>query len=207
MSTSILQKTVASCLTLFLFSCNNPEARLKRLQHDFREEFARQEYFEVRLKNEVLNLPLPPLAPATEQKKQLALSFQKEANSIDKEQLNEIQQIQLVQIRAALNDLVAQDGHSVFDPVRWCIAGTVKRFSDQPELPVLIDSIPAYYAQVWKRWETPNVRFITKAVDESQTALDLLHSAGEKLEKSTVRQAKAAVKDFIGLCQSAWLGE
>jgi len=203
----MLQKYVASCLTLFLFSCNNPETRLERLQRDFREEFARQEYFEISLENEVINLPLPPIAPPSAQKKQLALSFQKEADSIDKEQLNEVQQKQLVQIRAALDDFVAQDGNSFFDPARCSMAAPLKRFSDHPELQVLIDSIPAYYAQVWKRWQTPELRFVPKAVDESQAALDLLCLSGEKHGDSTISQAKAAVKDFIGLCQSAWLGK
>lgn len=207
MSATILQKPFALCLVLFLLSCNNPEARLERLQHDFREEFARQEYFEVRLKNEVLNLPLPPIAPPTEQKKQLALGFQKEANSIERGSLNDLQQKQLVQICAALNDLVVRDGNSSFDPARYSMGESLKKFSDHPELPVLIDSIPAYYAQVWQRWQTPEVRFVSKAVEESQTALDLLHSAGEKYGSSTVSQAKASVKDFIGLCQSAWLEE
>lgn len=207
MSTTILQKLLSSCLILFLLSCNNPEVRLKRLQREFREEFARQEYFEVRLKNEVINLPLPPIAPPSEQKKQLALGFQEAANSIDKEQLNEVHQKQLGQIRAALDDFVAQDGNSLFNPARCSMEAPLKKFSDHPELSVLIDSIPAYYALVWKRWQTPEVRFVSQAVDESKSALDLLHSAGERYGHSTVSQARAAVKDFIGLCQSAWLGK
>ncbi|MBC7775006.1 MAG: hypothetical protein H7246_06155 [Phycisphaerae bacterium] len=192
----------------FLLSCNSPEARFKRLQHDFWEKFAQQDFFEIKLKNEVLHLPLPPNSPPSEQQKSWAERLQKEANSIEKEELSGENQKQLIQLRAALEDCVAHAGGAFFDPSRCVVLKPLQQFSDHEELLLLLEKIPAYYAQIEQRWQTPDARFVLKAVTESQNTLDLLNGLEKKSGGEIVAQtgeARAAVKDFIGLCQSALL--
>jgi len=193
---------------LFLFSCNTPEAKLERLQHDFWEKFARQDFFEIKLKNEVLHLPLPPSNAPSEQQKSWFESLQKEANSIEEQQLSTERQSQLVQIRAALDDCVAHTGSPFFDPNRCVFLKHLQRFSDHPELSLVLENIPDYYTQIEQRWQIPDGRFVSKAVLESQSTLDLLNSIerGSSGEIAALTgAAKAAIKDFIGLCQSAIL--
>jgi hypothetical protein len=192
----------------FLCSCNTPEARLARLQHEFWEKFARQDFFEVRLKNEVLHWPLPPAAAASGQQKSLAESLQQEAKKIDKEGLSEAGQKQLAQLMEALDDCVAHAGASFFDPSRCVVSGQLQQFSDHPELPVLLEKIPAYYAQIEERWQIPEHRFVAKTVDASMTTLDVLHGLAKNSGSEGVSRteaARSAIKDFIGLCQSAML--
>ncbi len=207
-SPTIMLKTFTLFVLLSLFSCNSPEARLERLQHDFWEKFARQDFFEIKLKNEVLHLPLPPSNAPSEQQRLLAKSLQKEAYSIEEQQLSTEKQKQLLQLRAALDDCVAHAGSPFFDPNRCVVLRYLKQFSDHPELSLVLENIPDYYAQIEQRWQTPDVRFISKAVMESQTTLDLLTWMEKESSMKIAAQtgaARAAVKDFIGLCQSAIL--
>jgi hypothetical protein len=107
-----------------------------------------------------------------------------------------------------LDDCVAHAGTPFFDPSGCDVSGQLKQFSDHPELPLLLEKIPAYYAQIELRWQIPDRRFVSKAVDGAQTALDLLHGLEKGSGKEVVARtgaARAAVKDFIGLCQSAML--
>lgn len=190
---------------LLLFSCNTPEIQLGRLQHSFGEQFAKQDFFEVQFKKEVLLLPLPPNAKQSGELKTSAEALQKVANSIETKALNTTQQKQLLQIRAALEDCVTHAGNPLFDPSRCAISVKLQQYSEHPELVVLLEKIPNYYARVEQSWQTPDSRFVDKAVMESQIALDLLKKMEENSKKEAVGQARAAVKDFIGLCQSTVL--
>ncbi len=208
LKTIYMKKFVLLSALFYLCSCNTPEARLRRLQHDFWETFARQDYFEVRLKNEVLHWPLPPASGQSEEQKSLAESLQKEAKAIDKEGLSAAGQKQLAQLSAALDDCVANAGLAFFDPSRCVISGQLQQFSDHPELPLLLEKIPAYYAQIEQRWQIPDSRYVSSAVDASQTALDLLNGPEKSSGGGMVAlkgAARLAIKDFIGLCQSALL--
>ncbi|MDO8971769.1 MAG: hypothetical protein Q7U74_13835 [Saprospiraceae bacterium] len=190
---------------LLLFSCNTPEIQLGRLQHSFGEQFAKQDFFEVQFKKEVLLLPLPPNAMQSGELKTSAEALQKVANSIETKALNATQQKQLLQIRAALEDCVTHAGNPLFDPSRCAISAKLQQYSEHAELAVLLENIPNYYARVEQSWQTPDSRFVDKAVTESQIALDLLKKLEENSKKELIGQARAAVKDFIGLCQSTVL--
>ncbi|MFN0174086.1 MAG: hypothetical protein ACKVU0_05510 [Saprospiraceae bacterium] len=203
-----MQKLALLFALFFLISCNSPESRLERLQHDFWERFAKQDFFEIKLKDEVLHLPLPSSSEAPIAQKALAEKLHQEANSIEKEKLGAESQKRLAQLRLALGDCVAQAGNSFFDPSRYTISMRLQQFSEHPELPLLLEKIPEYYAQIEQRWQKPDVRFVQKAVAESQITLDLLEALEQKSNGVIVertRTARAAVKDFIGLCQSALL--
>ncbi|GEM_PF-1053422 len=204
----IMQKPALLFALFFLISCNSPEARLRHLQHDFGEKFAQQDFFEIKLKDEVLHLPLPPSSEAPLAQKAALESLQKEANSIEKEKLGTENQKKLVQLRLALGDCVVQAGNSLFDPSRYTISTRLRQFSEHPELLLFLEKIPAYYTQIEQRWHRPDIRFVPKAVAESQITLDLLEALEKKSNGEIAARtaaARAAVKDFIGLCQSGIL--
>ena len=200
-----MYKITALPVLLLLSACNTPEARLERLQHEFWEQFAQHDFFEIKLKNEVLHWPLPPAVTSPSQQKALAESLQNEANAIEINQLSEAGQKQLNQLRAALKDCVERAGNPMFDPTRCVVSESLKQFAKHPELPVLLEKIPPYYAQIEQQWQIPDARFVAKAVEESQNALDLLDELKSSSEEGRLIQARGAVKDFIGLCQSAIL--
>ncbi len=177
---------------LFLFSCNSPEARLERLQHDFWEKFAKRDFFEIKLQKEVLHLPLPPVTGQSNAQPILASSLQEQANAIDASKLSLENQKQLAQLRAALDDCVAHAGMPFFDPSRCVVAAHLAQLSDHPELSLFLEKIPVYYAQIEDRWQVPDTRFVSKAVDESQAALDLLQGLGIKTDGKMAPQIEAA---------------
>lgn len=198
------------CLSLLfaLLSCNSPQARLERLQHAFWQKFARQDFFEIRLKTTVLHWPLPPASEPSDEQKKRVLALQEEARAIEKGKLSEAGQKQLVQLEAALKDCVSSGSGALFDPSRCVPADMLKQYSSDPDFPVLLEQIPVYYARIEERWHAPDARFVLKAVEESQRALDLLgeleNGSGGKMAAQTAA-ARVAIKDFIGLCQSALL--
>lgn len=201
-------KPAALLALLFLFSCNSPEAQLDQLQHDFWKKLARQDFFEIQLENNVLRLPLPPATDQSERQKVLAAKLKKDAYSIEKEKLSTESQKHLAQICAALDDLSASSGNPLFNPSRCAIAEQLRENSTSPDLLFFLEKIPDYYAEVERCWQTPDARFVTKAVADSQTALDLLDGFEKNFEGKNLGQiqaARVAVKDFIGLCQSALL--
>lgn len=206
LETKKMQKPILSALVLLILcSCNSPEARLGRLQHTFWEKFARQDYYDVKLEKQTLHWPLPPISGTGEPQKQAAEKLQQEANAIEKDKLNAQDQKQLAQICAALEDCVANAGSPMFDPSRCTVSAPLQQFAGQAELSVLLGKIPDYYAQIEQRWRMPDSRFVSKAVEESQNTLDLLQELEAKMGAAQVAKARAAVKDFIGLCQSALL--
>lgn len=202
---TIMLKPIMLFAILLLISCNTPETRLKRLQHDFWEKFAQQDFFEIKLKNEVLHLPLPPTVESPERPLPTAKRLQQEANAIEKEKLSAVQQEQLKQIQAALEDCLQHSGNPLFDPSRCVATPQLKRYAAHAELPSLLEKLPAYYSLVEQRWQNPEPRFVAKAVEASQMGLDILKELEEKSGKESVAQTQAAIKDFIGLCQSAIL--
>lgn len=199
-------------LLLSLVSCNSPEARLERLQRAFREKFAQQDFFEVTLEKEVLHLPLPPVSAPSDQQKQWVSELQQQAAAIDGAQLNDTQQKQLAQLRTVLDDLAAHTHNPLFDPLRYSLHESLEKTcssGDVAKTNFLLGNIPAYYAAVEQRWQTPDLRLVPDAVEKSKKTVDLLKKMEEEwkglIPRNKTEPAKAAIKDFIGLCQSAVL--
>lgn len=193
---------------LLLFSCNTPESRLRRLQHDFWENYARQDYFEIKLNKETLHWPLPPLPMPSNRQKSLAARLQEEAASIESEKMNLESRQKLAQIRAALDDCLAHEGNALFDPARFVLLDQWLQFSAHPELRGVLEKIPEYYAEVEQRWQMPDTSLVAKAVTESQKTLDWMNALEEKSGSELsmhLQAARAAIKDYIGMCQSALL--
>lgn len=201
-------KLLALLALLSLLACNSPKTRLQRLQHEFWEKFARQDFFDIQLRNEVLHLPLPPAVQPAAQQKSLAAKLRKEAGAINKEKLTIENQKQLAQLQSALDDYTMEESIVFFDPARCIVTEQLALLANHPDLPVFLEKVPVYYAQIEQRWQTPDVRYVAKAVSDAQITLDLLHELEHKMIGAILHQNKAAqlaVKDFIGLCQSALL--
>ncbi|MDX1912438.1 MAG: hypothetical protein SFV22_13170 [Saprospiraceae bacterium] len=195
-------------LLLPLCACNSPEARLERLRHEFWENFARHDYFEIRTGEETLHLPLPPSDQETESRKEKLTQLQQVAQALENEMLNDTGRRQLAQIKRALQDLAASGQGVLFDPAQCVVAERLRNYAGRQDGPALLEKIPAYYAAVEARWIKPDGRMAAHAVEEAKLTLDLLKEWERSVpesRKETVRQAQNAIKDFIGLCQSALL--
>lgn len=187
---------------LLLVQCNAPADRLQRAQHEFWENFARKDFFEVRLKKETLHWPLPPLSVDAASRLAKARELEETLAAIDSTQLKPEQQKQLTQLRAAVHDCVAQHGSALFDPTRCDVLADLQRLEKHPEWPVILQKVPEYYQEIEKRWQTPDAALVEPAVSRAQNTLDFLRT---RHPDDAVMAASGAVKDFIGLCWSGWL--
>lgn len=187
---------------LLLVQCNAPADRLQQVQHEFWENFARKDFFEVRLKKETLHWPLPPLSGDAASRLAKARELEETLAAIDSTQLKPEQQKQRSQLRAAVHDCVARQGSSLFDPTRCDVLADLQRLEKHPEWPVMLQKVPEYYQEIEKRWQTPDASLVEPAVSRAQNTLDFLRT---KSPDTGVIAASCAIKDFIGLCWSGWL--
>lgn len=200
---------VLSCLFL-LISCNDPEAQLSSLQHEFWEQFARQDFFEIQMEQEKVLLPLPVSMEAPSKQKAQAEALLKSANALKTEELSKEGQQRLQQIKTALNDFLNASGNAFFDPARYVIEQPLLETHCVNELKtrLFLERIPAYYVEVERRWQIPAPENVSRAVVKAQEGLDAiqaLETSGALNPAAGAQAAKAAIKDFIGLCQSALL--
>jgi hypothetical protein len=187
---------------LLLVSCNSPEDQLRRVQHDFWEHFARKDFFEVRLKNEVLHWPLPPLGADAASRLVKAQALEQTLAAIDSTLLNPDQQKQRSLLQAAIRDCVERRGSTLFDPSRCIVLEDLQRLESHPEWPKILQKVPEYYQEIEKRWQIPDAALVEPAMARAQNTLDYLRT---KAPDAAVNAATGAIKDFIGLCWSGWL--
>lgn len=98
----------------------------------------------------------------------------------------------------------------VFDPSKCVPLKPLQEWLGHPDGLLLLEQLPAYYAAVENRWQRPAPHLVPKAVEASVQALDALdHAENRQKTAGTAnwKAAKAAIKDYIGLCQSAYLAE
>lgn len=202
-----MRKPLLLFALLALFSCNTPTKRLTHLQHEFLQKLANQDYFEVKTPQETYFLPLPTTQIQPEQRAVAGL-LQKEANALAKAALSAEQHLQLEIIQRALADFLASSAQMFGDPSRFVVGDLLQKAHSETEGGLLLEKIPAYYTEVEKRWQIPSVPKASKALEKARAALELLH----KMEKQAdgvaaerIISAQYALKDFIGLCQSAHL--
>lgn len=187
---------------LLLVSCNSPQDQLRRAQHEFWKHFARKDFFEVRLKNETLHWPLPPLVADSASRLVKAQALEQTLAAIDSKLLNPEQQKQRSQLQAAIRDYVERRGSTLFDPSRCNVLEDLQRLESHPEWPMILQKVPEYYQEIEKRWQIPDADLVEPAMARAQNSLDYLRT---KAPDTAVVAASRAIKDFIGLCWSGRL--
>jgi len=185
-------------LFLFLMSCESPEEKISRLQSQTLAALGVGDSFEIKTKSQTFKLALPPAPEKAEQCAKQILAIRQEANMLDIESLSAADQQRLRGLNAILVALVQGGDGSAFDPTKCVVADLLKGNFKDSTTKILLEKIPEYYAEVERRWQPPNKLRAQSAAQQSLQALDMLHEMGADAD-----QAKLAVKDFIGMCQSA----
>ncbi len=206
---------------LFMTACATPEERFLRLQLDFMADRPPAEVFEIIAENDTVRWPLPPSAEYAGALKAFAESYREKARAIDPGQLAPDKQEDLRRFQVALDSICARTERAQCDPADYTLHAVLSHFAGSKNLrhPALmvrvVAQIPLYYARVQQRWTTPAPGAIPRAVEQSQETLDQLEHIERNLPElsaayreqlqRTIPPARAAVKDFIGLCQSGLL--
>ena len=200
-------KKLAILSGIFLFACNTPTKRLTNLQHEFLHKLANQDYFEIKTDKETYFLPLPSAQYQPDQRAAAEL-LQEEANALTQMALSADQRQQLDIIHRALSDFLSASSDAFGDPGRFVVSDLLQKAQKQRDGNFILEKIPEYYRELENRWQVPSVPKASRAMEKARLSLEVLRTmeekAGGKASEQIVR-AQYALKDFIGLCQSAQL--
>lgn len=183
---------------LFFAACESSQDKIFRLQSETLATLLVSDSFEIKTKSQTFKLVLPPAPENAALRAQRILAIRLEANSFDLESLSADEQQRLRDLNAILAALVHDGGGSAFDPTKCVVADLLKDNSNGNTTKILLQKIPEYYAEVERRWIPPNKARAQTAAQQSLQSLDILHEMGDE-----AYLARLAVKDFIGMCQSA----
>ncbi len=214
--------TVLGCC--LLAACESPSGQLVGLQRKFMRRLPPPDRWLIVEAGDTLALPLPPSAKTADQTRQTVAYFQEKIKKINPEGLDESGRQKLADFQKAL-DVVAQqwsNGAAPCRPEQFVVDELLLHFiSDGPKVrhPALLvelaERLPAYVDTLRARSPQFEPQGAPKAVAATVRALDLLDQAGEDifLEKLSIGyaerlrkalpSARRALKDFIGMCQSA----
>ncbi len=184
--------------TLFLGACESSQDKISRLQSETLAALLVSDSFEIKTKSQTFKLALPPTPEKAALRGQRILAIRQEASSFDSESLSPLEQERLRDLNAILAALVQGGNGSTFDPTKCVVADLLKDNPNGSTAKILLQKIPEYYAEVERRWITPNKARAHTAAQQSLQSLDILHEMGDE-----AYPASLAVKDFIGMCQSA----
>lgn len=189
-------------LIIGLDACNSPEDRISNAQKRLLEVLHHREYFEIRAEGQVLKLPLPPDEQQAEANRQTLSQIESELQAMNNEKLDAGFKQKREELLRLLQSLRATNALAGFDPLACVITDTLSEVVDKQEnalFQALTKQLAAYYAMVEARWQPcPRAR-AREAAERSVPALELL----SRLDAP--QEARMAVKDFIGLCNSAML--
>jgi len=214
-----MRNTILLFLLFWGISCSSPEQQLNRLEHDLIYKHPKPETFLIKTSTDTLQLPIP------QAHSEATLAFiarcKQRAQAIPAATLPVIQQKKLFYLLFALDSLHRSYGQIIHPqkyalgvlPLRICLPE--KGVQNAALFIALLEKIPAYYDLVESRWIKPQLADLPGAIATAQSALDALNMLEKTPEGLNTAQktafinllpaAKAALKNYIGLCQSGYL--
>jgi len=214
-----MRNTILLFLLFWGTSCSSPEQQLNRLEHDLIYKHPKPETFLIKTPTDTLQLPIPQVHS------EATLAFitrcKQRAQAIPAAMLPVTQQKKLFYLLFALDSLHRSYGQ-IIHPQDYALHVMTQRvwspengLQNPALLLALLEKIPAYYDLVESRWIKPQLADLPKAIVTAQSALDALNtlektpeglnSAQKTAFTNLLPPAKAALKNYIGLCQSGYL--
>lgn len=188
----------ALLLLLTLMSCESPEGKISRLQSETLELLSSSDFFVIKTQSQTIKLALPPAPEKAELCAQRVPAILKELNSMDTTSLSAADRQKLAGLKAIVETLAKEGIGSAFDPNKYVVADLLDGSFKDGTGKLLLEKIPEYYTEVERRWQAPAKLRAQDAARQSLRSLDILQKSGAEAD-----QARLAVKDFIGMCQSA----
>lgn len=198
------------CL-LFLAGCRSDTDRLRDVEHRFLEIVALPKKHMLAVGKDTLFLPVLPTPEDAAQAKTDAADLQKEMQEIHPEKLSAADQKRLDALKNALNDLVRSGVASPVEQVCMEVAQPFRKIRtlNNPKLTeAFLNYLPEYFAGMEQRWHPPVSDKTPQTIQEAESAFDALQDLQQQAGSGTneqFRAARFALKDYIGLCQSALL--
>jgi hypothetical protein len=187
-------------LLLVFGSCESASDKVGRMRRELIDILSEKEYFEFTVDQKTVKWQLPPTQELAKAKMERMLHLREELNQIPTEKLNEERKLQLAKLKEQLTQLVENGKGGYFDPTQLVLDPFFDKTVSEAELRSYLPHLYGYYSEVEQRWLPPEAGRAKLAVKKSLMVLDALEAFGPEADS-----AKLAVKDFIGLCQSAVL--
>ncbi len=198
-------------LLFALAGCQSATDQLREAEHRFLQIVAIPERLQLAVGNDTLFLPVLPAPEAADEAKADALQLQARIQKIDIQtlEMNDKQRLEI--LKNAVDDLVL---HGVSVPVDQICSRIADPFQqalqhNNPELTGrFLEQIPEYFREMEERWHKPAPHKIQDAILKADSAFDTLHLLEQQSPTSMKNKfitARFALKDYIGLCQSALL--
>lgn len=191
---------------LFLFvafsACTTPEDTISHAQRRLLQVLQNHEYFEISAGPPSIKLILPPGPQEAEKNRKTLSEIESDLQKIDNQKLAAGFSREYRELLKVLQTIREKGITSGFNPVSCVLTRQLLEISgknDEQQLRAFIAKIPEYYAEVEARWQPCLPAQAREAADQSLKTLDLLDSL------QAPQDARLAVKDFIGLCNSARL--
>lgn len=214
-----MRNTILLFLLFWGTSCSSPEQQLNRLEYDLIYKHPKPETFLIKTPTDTLQLPTPQVH--NEATQAFIARCKQRAQAIPAAMLPVTQQKKLFYLLFALDSLHRSYGQ-IIHPQDYALHVMTQRvwspengLQNPALLLALLEKIPAYYDLVESRWIKPQLADLPKAIATVQSALDALNTIEKTLEGLNSAQktaftnllppAKAALKNYIGLCQSGYL--
>ncbi len=191
---------VVLCLAV---ACESPNEKISRIQGELLTALGERDFFEVKLNEQVLKLPLPPAPDLAAARSAKISEIKVETYALEHANLNGTEKQRFEQLSVQLDAILKRGNGAFFDPTK-CVLPLESK--DNPALTspaflkILLSKIPEYYAEVERCWQSPDPARARQAAAQSLLVLDWLEGLQED-----ATGARLAVKDFISLCHCAVL--
>ncbi len=199
------------CLLFALAGCQSATDQLREAEHRFLQIVAVPEPVQLAVGTDTLFLAVLPAQEAAGEAQAAAYTLQVQIQKIDPQALEVSDQQRLDILRQAVNDLVLNGVSVPVDQVCSQISDPFQRALqyNNPELTSrFLEQIPAYFTEMEQRWHNPAPHKIQDAILNADAAFDTLRQLEQQSPatlKNKFAMARFALKDYIGLCQSALL--
>lgn len=207
-----MKRIIYPCCLLFVFAgCQSATDQLREAEHRFLEIVAVPEPVQLSVGTDTLFLAVLPAPEAAGEAKAAASTLQAQIQKIDTQALEDSDRQRLDILRQAVNDLVLNGVSVPVDQVCSQISDPFQRALqyNNPELTSrFLEQIPVYFTEMEQRWHDPAPHKIQDAILKADAAFDNLHQLEQQSPatlKNKFATARFALKDYIGLCQSALL--
>ena len=192
----------AIVVSLLMGACESPEDQLTRLRGELLEVLNERDYFDFSWNGRQMRWKLPPSQEAASSRFDKIKKIQAEVQKIASSSSQAAIQNDVQQLDTQLNQLLLQGHGAYFDPTTLVITELIADTPASAALHSLLPKITQYYTEVERRWNNPEAQRAKLAAQQSTLMLAALEKMGAE-----ALPAQYAVKDFIGLCQSAVLSE
>ncbi len=191
--------------------CQSATDQLREAEHRFLEIVAMPAPVQLAVGTDTLFLAVLPAPEAAGEAQAAATQLQVRIQKIDLQALETPDQQRLEILRQATADLVLNGVSVPVDQVCSQIADPFQQALqyNNPELTSrFLEHIPVYFTEMEQRWHAPAPHKIQAAISKADAAFDTLYQLEQQSPaslKNKFTTARFALKDYIGLCQSALL--